>query len=112
MFRLQEQFAEADYSFSFESFEKLTDSTDSLVIGSATHLVIQNVDLKNVVNESTICRAINALSEKGYITKRVAEKIDVSSVLKFFDSDLGKLLRGQQKYGDEGMAVYLCSAGS
>ena len=91
--RLEEQFAEADYSFSFESFEKLTDRTDSLVIGSATHLVIQNIDLKNVVNESAICSAITALSEKGYITKQVAEKINVSSILKFFDSDLGKLLR-------------------
>ena len=91
--RLEEQFAEADYSFSFESFEKLTDKTNSLVIGSATHLVIQNVDLKNVVNESTICRAISDLFKKGYITKQAAGKIDISSILKFFDSDLGKLLR-------------------
>jgi ATP-dependent helicase/nuclease subunit A len=91
--QLQEQFAEADYRFCFESFEKLTDRTDSLVIGSATHLVIQNVDLGNVVNESTIYNAITDLLEKGYMTKQVAEKIDILSILKFFDSDLGRLLR-------------------
>lgn len=88
-----EQFAEADYSFAFESFEKLAGKTDSLVIGSATHLVIQNIDLNQTVNEGAIHRIITALLKKCYIPKQAAEKIDVSSVLKFFDSDLGKLLR-------------------
>ncbi|MGB8227205.1 MAG: helicase-exonuclease AddAB subunit AddA, partial [Sedimentisphaerales bacterium] len=61
-----EQFAEADYSFAFETFEKLTDRTDSLVIGSATHLVMQSIDLKNIVNKSTIICAVTALLKKGY----------------------------------------------
>ncbi len=91
--QIAEQFAEADYSFSFESFERLADKTDSLVIGSATHLVIQNIDLKETASEIAICRIITDLLKKGCITKQVAEKIDVSSVLKFFDSDLGKLLQ-------------------
>ncbi|MGA2915861.1 MAG: helicase-exonuclease AddAB subunit AddA [Sedimentisphaerales bacterium] len=87
-----EQFVEADCSFTFESFERLADKTDSLVIGSATHLVIQNIDLKQIVSEGTIRQTITALLKKGYITEPSADKINVSSILKFFDSDLGKLM--------------------
>lgn len=89
----QEQFAEADYNFSFESFEKFTDRTDSLVVGSATHLVIQNVDLKQTVNESAIHQTITDLLKKGCITNQVAGEIDILSVLKFFDSELGRLVQ-------------------
>jgi len=88
-----EQFAEADYNFSFESLERLAGKTDSLVIGSATHLVIQNIDLTAPINESKISLTITNLLKKGYITKQVAEKIDVSSVLEFFNSDLGGLVQ-------------------
>ncbi|MFA5291692.1 MAG: helicase-exonuclease AddAB subunit AddA [Phycisphaerae bacterium] len=88
----QEQFAEADYDFSFESFEKTAGKTDSLVIGSATHLVMQNIDLKQAVSESAIRRTIADLVGKGCMTKQAAEKINVLSILKFFDSAPGKLV--------------------
>jgi ATP-dependent helicase/nuclease subunit A len=89
----QEQFAEADYSFSFESFEKLTDRTDSLVIGSATHLIIQNMNLNSPVGEDSIRWTIAGLLEKGCIMEQTAEKIDTASILKFFDSALGRLVQ-------------------
>ncbi len=89
----EKQFAGADYSFSFESFEKLTDRTNSLVIGIATHLVIKNMDLTVPVDKNIISGTITDLFEKGYITKQAAEKINISSILKFFNSDLGKLLQ-------------------
>jgi ATP-dependent helicase/nuclease subunit A len=87
-----EQFAEANYSFAFESFEKVTDKTDSLVLGSATHLVIQNIDFKKAVSESAIQQVVTSLLKKGYITKQAAGEIDISSIMKFFNSDLGKLV--------------------
>ncbi|MBN1787077.1 MAG: helicase-exonuclease AddAB subunit AddA [Sedimentisphaerales bacterium] len=87
-----EQFASADRSFSFESFQTLKGRTDSLVIGSATHLVLKNMDLNTTVNSGTIRTTIANLVDRGYMTKQTAESISISSVLKFFDSELGKLL--------------------
>jgi ATP-dependent helicase/nuclease subunit A len=88
----QEEFAEADRGFSFDSFEKLTGRTDSLVIGSATHLVIKNIDLTDTVDKDKIAQTVNDLLKRGYITKQAAEKIGISAILKFFDSDLGRLV--------------------
>jgi ATP-dependent helicase/nuclease subunit A len=88
-----EQFAEADFKFSFESFENVADRTNGLVIGSATHLIIQNIDLKQTVNESVIGNLIGNLVKKGCLTKPTAEKINISSIMKFLNSDLGKLVQ-------------------
>ncbi len=87
-----DQFAGADFNFAFEPFEILADRTDSLVIGSATHLVIQNIDLNKTVSEIAIRQVVTSLSEKGYITKPASKKINISSILRFFESGLGKLL--------------------
>ncbi|MFA6186884.1 MAG: helicase-exonuclease AddAB subunit AddA [Phycisphaerae bacterium] len=84
-----EQFASADYDFSFDSFEKLTDKQSSLVVGSATHLVMQNIDLDRIDVE----RTIKQLLEKGCIDKQTAGKIDKSAIEKFFNSDIGLLLQ-------------------
>jgi ATP-dependent helicase/nuclease subunit A len=109
--QMQEQFAEADYSFSFESFEKLTGRTDSLVIGSATHLVIQNMGLTAPIDEGKIGLMIAHLLKRGYIKKQIAEKIDIVSILKFFDSDLGKLLQnGENTVMREWPFTYAASA--
>jgi ATP-dependent helicase/nuclease subunit A len=89
----QEQFAEADCGFSFDSFEKLTGRTDGLVIGSATHLVIKNTDLTAPLDDNKINQTVTDLLKKGYITKQAAEKINILSILKFFNSDLGRLIK-------------------
>ncbi|MDD5010675.1 MAG: PD-(D/E)XK nuclease family protein, partial [Phycisphaerae bacterium] len=89
----QEEFAAADRNFYFDSFENLTGRGDSLVIGSATHLVIKNIDLTDTVDNGKIAQTVSNLLKRGYITKHAAEKIDVLSILKFFNSDLGKLVR-------------------
>lgn len=86
------EYAEADYKYLFESFEKIADASSGLVIGSATHLVIKNIDLKRDVNESTVKQTIDDLVNNGCITKQTAEKINISSIIKFFNCDLGKLL--------------------
>ena len=104
-----EQFAEADCSFAFESFEKLTDKTNSLVIGSATHLVIQNIDFKKAVNEGAIRQSITALLKNGYMTRQTADKINISSIMKFFDSDLGKLTLNKNTVMKEWPFTYAAS---
>jgi ATP-dependent helicase/nuclease subunit A len=88
-----EQFAEADFKFSFESFENAADKTNGLVVGSATHLIMQSIDLKQTVNESVIRNLISDLVKKRCLTKPTTEKINISSIMKFLNSDLGRLIQ-------------------
>jgi ATP-dependent helicase/nuclease subunit A len=83
-----EQFASADYRFSFDSFDKSADASDTLVIGSATHLVMQNIDLNRIDADKTIA----GLVAKGCISKETAKRINISSIEKFFASELGRLV--------------------
>ncbi|MDD5134165.1 MAG: helicase-exonuclease AddAB subunit AddA [Phycisphaerae bacterium] len=83
-----EQFAPADYSFSFDSFDTSANINDGLVIGSATHLVMQNIDLNRIDVEKTI----SGLLAKGCIRKETAQRIDASSIEKFFASELGRVV--------------------
>ena len=87
-----EQFAAADHNFSFDSFEKLTDRTSGLVLGGATHLVLQAIDLSRIAVDQTI----KQLLAKGCISKQTAEKIDIAAIEKFFNSELGVLLRDRK----------------
>jgi ATP-dependent helicase/nuclease subunit A len=85
------EFAEPDYKFLYESFDK-KDKTDSLVIGSATHLVIKKMDLEKEISEKNINLAIDDLVAKGCMTAQIAQKINNRSIMDFFNSDLGKIL--------------------
>jgi ATP-dependent helicase/nuclease subunit A len=85
------EFAEPDYKFLFESFDT-KDKTDSLLIGSATHLVIKKIDVEKEINEKSIGMTIDDLISKGCITAQLAKKINISSIMDFFKSDLGKVL--------------------
>ena len=60
------------------------------LIGSATHLVLEELDLANISGDS-IRGTIENLSGEGAIAPSVAGKIDVAAIRKFFDSDLGRL---------------------
>jgi ATP-dependent helicase/nuclease subunit A len=61
------------------------------LIGSATHLVISQIDLAQPVTKDAIERIKQKLLAVGALTAAVAERIDAESILAFFDSDLGKL---------------------
>lgn len=106
-----EQFAEADFKFSFEPFETVPDKTNALVIGSATHLIIQNIDLKQTASEGVIHNLISDLVKKGCLTKLTAEKINISSIMKFLNSDLGRLVQnGKNTVMKEWPFTYAASA--
>jgi ATP-dependent helicase/nuclease subunit A len=86
------EYAESDCNYLFESFDKSANSSDGLVIGSATHLVIKNIELTADVNANTIMQTIENLVSSKYITKETANKINVRAILDFFNSDMGKLV--------------------
>ena len=97
-FEPESQFAAADYSMALAQLPKASLSLDDKerekiaprLVGSATHLVIEELDLANISGDS-IRATIENLSGEGAIVPSVAGKIDVAAIRKFFDSDLGRL---------------------
>jgi len=61
------------------------------VVGSATHLLIAELDLGAGVSSESIEAAKEELVGRGAISAAVAEQIDCGSILGFFQSDLGRL---------------------
>ena len=69
----------------------LTESVEQRLIGSATHLVISQLDLTGVVTEEAVEKTREKLGADNCFTATVAEHIDVESILTFFHSEPGKL---------------------
>jgi ATP-dependent helicase/nuclease subunit A len=65
---------------------------DGRLIGTATHLVISELDLTGPVSADVIEKAKEKLLADGAMTAAVAEHIDAESILAFFDSELGGLV--------------------
>ncbi|MHC4322965.1 MAG: helicase-exonuclease AddAB subunit AddA [Planctomycetota bacterium] len=68
---------------------------DGRLIGTATHLVISQLDLAKSVNKEAVEKTIEKLLTDGAIVPVVAENIDVDSILTFFETELGKLVFDQ-----------------
>ncbi len=61
------------------------------LIGTATHLVISQLDLSKPVTGETIEKTKEKLLADGSITENIAEHIDTQSITAFFESDLGRM---------------------
>ena len=59
--------------------------------GTATHLVISQLDLTRLVDEEAIQRTKEKLLADAAISEAVAETIETDSILAFFQSDLGRM---------------------
>jgi ATP-dependent helicase/nuclease subunit A len=64
---------------------------DGRLIGTATHLVISELDLAEPVTEAAIERTKEKLLADGAMAAAVAGHIDTESILAFFSSELGRL---------------------
>ena len=62
------------------------------LIGTATHLIIAQLDLAGPINKETIDKTVERLLAGGAITQPVLEHIDTESIPAFFDSDLGRMV--------------------
>lgn len=62
-------------------------------IGTATHLVLQHLDLSSALDEREIGRQIERLAEQEILTPELARAVDVASMARFFASPLGLRLR-------------------
>ncbi|GAY72566.1 PD-(D/E)XK nuclease family protein [Lentilactobacillus kosonis] len=61
-------------------------------VGTATHLLLQQVDLNVRPDEKMLANLLSQLVAQGAIDSNVATLIDLNKVTQFFDSDLGKLV--------------------
>jgi ATP-dependent helicase/nuclease subunit A len=61
-------------------------------IGTATHLILQQLDLNQPINETIIKDKIGELVMNRVLDEQVANRIRISTILDFFDSDLGQLM--------------------
>jgi len=66
-------------------------SLDARLIGTATHLVISQLDLAGPINRETIEKTIEKLSADGAILPIVAGQIDTESIMAFFETEQGRL---------------------
>jgi ATP-dependent helicase/nuclease subunit A len=67
----------------------LAGKTDGRLIGTATHLLLAQIDLTEPVNEENIRRTLEKLLDQGCIGEAAAARINTDSIIKFFESDLG-----------------------
>ena len=84
-----DEFGETKYHQPILLSGQITAETDAKLVGLATHLLIQKLDLSKPVNSEIIRILADELIDVGVITARVAKKINYSSIEKFFHSELG-----------------------
>jgi len=83
-----------DYSRALQrkpSFVARATSHEPRVTGTATHLVISQLDLTQPITVEVITATVENLVADGAIGPAVAECIDTKSILTFFQSELGRL---------------------
>jgi ATP-dependent helicase/nuclease subunit A len=92
----EDEYVRFDYSKVLERRPKAVLSAESAevvggkMIGSATHLIISQLDLGEPVTRDAIKKAKGKLLADGAITESVAEHINSDSILAFFGGELGK----------------------
>ena len=93
-----DEYATADYSktltkkpLALSAIEASSHKTDSQSIGTATHLVIAQLDLTKPVTKKSIEQTKEKLLADGRITQVLVEQIDTRSIAVFFESQLGQL---------------------
>lgn len=92
----EDEFAKADLTNSLTRIpkavlkDKAAEKTDGRMTGTATHLVIKELDLTKQVTPRSISTVIEKLVSENKLPGELAEKIDSNSIVKFFQSDLGR----------------------
>ncbi|MBQ0836639.1 helicase-exonuclease AddAB subunit AddA [Lactiplantibacillus pentosus] len=77
-------------SLDLPQFLQTTQAPTSAEVGSATHLVMEQLDVTKPVDEAAVQATIDDLVAKRVLTTSVAERIAVETVVAFYQSDLGE----------------------
>ncbi len=95
-----DEYVKLDYSRALDRLPRalieqgpaLTGPVEPRLLGTATHLVISQLDLAAAVTEKAVEKARDKLVAENCFTASVAENIDVESILAFFQSEPGRLV--------------------
>ena len=63
---------------------------NSAEIGTATHFVMQSVDLEKEITAAYVAQLLLELVGDGLLEQAVAEKLDAEQIAKFFETELGQ----------------------
>jgi ATP-dependent helicase/nuclease subunit A len=73
-------------------------SVSSAQVGSAVHLLLARLDLREKSDRKKVEQLLETLISEQMLSPKVAEKVDIESILAFFESDIGKMaLQYQEK---------------
>ncbi len=94
-----DEFVVMDYSRALERLpvalmsgdSRLAAATEGRIVGTATHTVIEKLDLRRPVNKEAVETVIENLIGQGVISNEAARCIDADSITAFFESEPGKL---------------------
>lgn len=64
---------------------------DAIALGSATHLVIEQIDLSRPVDSKVVQATVSGLVKTSQLTEALATALDTTAIVSFFDSELGQL---------------------
>jgi ATP-dependent helicase/nuclease subunit A len=94
----EDEFVRMDYSKALERRPRavlagdLVEQIDGRLVGTATHLVISQLNLGEAITEEAIGQVKERLVAEGGISEGVAERVDADSILAFFESELGRMV--------------------
>ena len=71
---------------------RLPEPVEARTIGTATHLVISQLDLTKSTTAESIRKTVERLLADGAMSEPVADRVDTESILAFFAGDLGRLV--------------------
>ncbi|RFU67565.1 helicase-exonuclease AddAB subunit AddA [Bacillus sp. V59.32b] len=61
--------------------------------GTITHLIMQHIDVKKPVTETTVDEVVEDLLKRELITEEQKKAVDTSVVVRFFESDIGRRMQ-------------------
>ncbi|MFC6314996.1 helicase-exonuclease AddAB subunit AddA [Lapidilactobacillus achengensis] len=85
-----------DQEFPAPAFLTATQEVTGAQIGTATHLLLQRVDLRQTMTLAYLAGLRQELTTAGLIDAAVAARIDLTAVQNFFATDLGQLLQAPE----------------
>ena len=71
--------------------DKPVGKPDAMALGSATHLVFEQIDLSEPVDSKVVAATLSRLVKSGQLTEALAAALDAAAIAAFFDSELGQL---------------------
>jgi ATP-dependent helicase/nuclease subunit A len=73
--------------------DKPHDSIEARTLGTATHMVMQSLDMGSTLNDAAVKETIAELVNKGAITSTAAAAIDTAGIIGFFRTEPGRVVR-------------------